>query len=113
MCVYVCMYVPSFHFVLVTHYSNVILYSGSELYHIPTYIPVELRIKYEHSNTNLECLDKLSVLIAVQHLYVALLSVLTTRYRIPYEYLTVQHHICSTRIPYEPPTQSVTLLFNP
>ena len=49
-------------------------------------------------------------------LYVALcmLSVLTTRYCIPYEYLAVQHHICSTRIPFEPPTQSVAhTILNP
>ena len=81
-----------------------VLYSGSELFHIPTYIPVELQIKCEHSNINLEYLNKLSGLIAVQHFYVGLLSVLTTRYSIPYEYLIVQHHICSTRIPFEPPT---------
>ena len=48
---------------------------------------MELQIKYKHSNENLECINKLSALIAVQHLYVALLSVLTTRYCIPYEYL--------------------------
>ena len=92
-------YRNSFHFVLVAHHSNVILYSASESYQIPTYIPVELQIKYEHSSRNLECLTKLSAPIAEQHLYVALLSVLTTRYRIPYKYLTVKHHICSTRIP--------------
>ena len=55
---------------------NVILCFGCKLYHIPTYIPVELQIKYEHSNENLKCINKLSALIAVQHLYVALLSVL-------------------------------------
>ena len=67
------------------------MYCGSELYHIPTYIPVELQIKYEHSNRNLECLNKLSALIAAapvaissfQHTDVALPSVLTTRYSIP------------------------------
>ena len=64
-----------------------------------------------HSNRNLECLNKLSALIAVQHLYVVLLSVLTTHYRISYEYLTVQHHICSTRTLFEPPTQSFTYVY--
>ena len=75
--------IVSFHFVLVIRYSNVILYCGCELYPIPTYIPVELQIKYEHSNRNLECLNKLSAPIAVQHLYAALLSVLKTHYCIP------------------------------
>ena len=46
-------------------------------------MPVELQIKYEHFNRNLElrCLNKLSALmVAVQHTDFALLSVLTTRY---------------------------------
>ena len=70
-------------FALVTHYSNVILYCGYKLKCLLIYIPLELLIKYEHSNGNLECLDKLSALIAVQHTDVVLLSVQTTRYYIP------------------------------
>ena len=61
-------------------------------------------------NRNLECLNKLSALIAVQHTNVALLSVLTTCYCIPLEWLAMQHHICSTIIPFDPPTQSDTYI---
>ena len=50
-------YVGSFHFVIETCYSNVVLHCRRELYHIPIYIPVELQIKYEHSNGNLECIN--------------------------------------------------------
>ena len=44
---------------------------------------MKVQIKYEHFNGNLECLNKMTALIAVQHTDVALLSVLTTRHYIP------------------------------
>ena len=64
--------------------------------HIPTYIPVELLIKYEHFNKNLECLNKLSLIAVEQHTGGTLLGLLTI--------LTAL--ICNTKIPFEPPMQS-------
>ena len=63
-----------------------------------------------------ECLNELSAHLAVRHPDVALpdvalLSVLTTRYCISKEWLTVQHQICSTLFPFDLRCESVTCSF--
>ena len=74
------------YIVFTFRYSTVMLYCGCGSKHLSIHSNLRFREtlnKYEHSNGNLEYPNKLSAQIGVQHLYVALLSVLTTHYCIP------------------------------
>ena len=72
----------SFHFVQVTNYSHVLLYCGCELKHINTFQIQSCGTcsKSEHSYGNLECLNKLLALIAIQDTDVTLRYCVFMRY---------------------------------